>query len=149
MLSNLSTLTNDPLSLWEWTVPDEGYCTGSTAPGESQFTNMKRKSRKNANHSKNITTALGGPLFYIFTDRFLKKCHKFCNCTAYFVSQLSQRSQWLDKMSMTKGLGVRQFINSAPLLMTADCCHWSNSNKEAHKSGSTDDHCLWLQLSLS
>merc|ERR1712012_737257 len=21
-------------SLWEWTVPDEGYCTGSTAPGE-------------------------------------------------------------------------------------------------------------------
>jgi hypothetical protein len=20
--------------LWEWTVPDEGYCTGSTAPGE-------------------------------------------------------------------------------------------------------------------
>ena len=48
MLSTLSTLTNDPLSLWEWTVPDEGYCTGSTAPGESQFTNMNRKSRKNA-----------------------------------------------------------------------------------------------------
>ena len=72
MLSNLSTLTNDPLSLWEWTVPDEGYCTGSTAPGESQFTNMKRKSRKNGNVSKNITTALGGSLFYIFTKRFLK-----------------------------------------------------------------------------
>ena len=50
MLSNLSTLTNDPLSLWEWTVPDEGYCTGSTAPGESQFTNMKRKSRKNCKY---------------------------------------------------------------------------------------------------
>merc|ERR1712223_1957214 len=32
--SGPSTLTNDPLSLWEWTVPDEGYCTGSTAPGE-------------------------------------------------------------------------------------------------------------------
>ena len=50
MLSTLSTLTNDPLSLWEWTVPDEGYCTGSTAPGESQFTNMKRKSRKNGKY---------------------------------------------------------------------------------------------------
>ena len=23
-------------SLWEWTVPDEGYCTGSTAPGENR-----------------------------------------------------------------------------------------------------------------
>ena len=60
MLSTLSTLTNDPLSLWEWTVPDEGYCTGSTAPGESQFTNMKRKSRKMAMFPKPLQLHLVG-----------------------------------------------------------------------------------------
>ena len=27
-------------SLWEWTVPDEGYCTGSTAPGESPYMSL-------------------------------------------------------------------------------------------------------------
>lgn len=77
---------------------------------------MANISKKNYNSSWSVA------ILY-FHKKIPKEMLQLLNCTSYFLFQLPQRSQLLDKMSMTKGLGVRQFIDSAPLLMTADRCH--------------------------